>query len=94
MIKPIEIKPLDNYQIWIKYSDGIQGVVDLSKYVGKGIFSAWTDYSFFQAVKIGSSGELMWGTEIDLCADSIYLKLTGKNPEDMFPALKNEYSNA
>ncbi len=94
MVKPIELKPLDDYRLWIKYSDGIEGIADLSKYVGKGVFSAWSDYTFFKSVRIGSSGELMWGEKIDLCPDSIYLKITGKQPEDIFPTLKKEYSNA
>ena len=45
MAKPIELRPLDDYRLWIKYSDGIEGVVDLSKYVGKGVFSAWSDHT-------------------------------------------------
>jgi hypothetical protein len=40
---PIEVKAGENYQIWIKYSDGIQGVVDLSDLVGKGVFAVWKD---------------------------------------------------
>jgi len=94
MVKPVELKPLDNYRLWIKYSDGIEGIVDLSKYVGKGVFSAWSDYTFFKTVGIGPSGELRWGDDIDLCPDSIYLKITDKQPEDIFPLLKREYSNA
>ena len=94
MVRPVEIKPLDKYCIWIKFSDGIEGIADLSQYVGKGVFSAWSNYDFFKSVKIGSSGELMWGDQIDLCPDSIYLKITGKKPSDIFPALKKDYSNA
>jgi len=28
------------------------------------------------------------GEDIDLCPDALYLRLTGKTPEDLFPALK------
>ncbi len=94
MVKPIEIKPLDNYSVWIKYSDGVEGIADLSKYVGKGVFSAWSDYNFFKSVTLGSSGELMWGDKIDLCSDSIYLMITGKTPSDIFPLLKKEHLDA
>ena len=44
MTGPIKVKPLDNYKLWVKYSDGIEGIVDLSNLVGKGIFSLWNDY--------------------------------------------------
>ena len=94
MIKAVKIKVLENYHLWIKFSDEVEGIVDLSNYVGKGVFCAWSDYTFFKSVRIGSAGELMWGENIDLCADSVYLKITGKKPQDLFPALKNEYSDA
>ena len=88
MPRPIEVKAGENYQIWIKYSDGIQGVVDLSDLVGKGVFAVWKDYREFQKVHIGPSGEIAWSEEIDLCPDAIYLKITGKKPEDLFPKLR------
>ncbi|MEO0115840.1 MAG: DUF2442 domain-containing protein [candidate division WOR-3 bacterium] len=49
MHKIIEVKPLANYQVWIKFADGVEGVVDLSelKGKGKGVFVAWEDGDFF-----------------------------------------------
>ncbi|MBU2445302.1 MAG: DUF2442 domain-containing protein [Bacteroidetes bacterium] len=94
MKKLIEVKPLDDYKIWVKYSDGIEGIVDLSNFVGKGVFKIWNNYSEFQKVSIGESGELKWNDNIDLCPDSIYLKVTGKNPEDLFPYLKKNFEHA
>jgi len=88
MPKPIELKPLENYRIWVKFSDGVEGVVDLSDLVGKGVFSAWRDEREFQKVHIGAGGEIAWGEEIDLCPDAIYLKVAGKKPEDLFPKLR------
>jgi len=89
MPTPVEVKPLDHYQIWIMYSDGVEGVVDLSYLVGDGVFALWNDYAEFQKVHIGPSGEIAWNEQIDLCPDAIYLKLTGKQPEDIFPKLKD-----
>ncbi len=43
----------------------------------------------FNQVRIGSSGELVWDDRIDLCPDALYLKVTGKKPEDIFPALRD-----
>ena len=36
------------------------------------------------------SRELVWGGQVDLCPDALYLKVTGKEPEDVFPALRHE----
>ncbi|RMF35782.1 MAG: DUF2442 domain-containing protein [Chloroflexi bacterium] len=88
MPRPIEVKPLENYRIWVKYSDGAEGMVDLSDLVGKGVFAVWNDYREFQKVHIGPGGEIAWSEEIDLCPDAIYLKITGKKPEDLFPKLR------
>lgn len=94
MKKIIEAVPLKNYTIQVKYSDGVEGVVDLSEFVGKGVFKIWNNYSEFENVSIGNSGELKWGDDIDICPDSIYLKLTGKKPEDLFPPLKKNFEYA
>lgn len=94
MFKPIAIKALSNYKIWIKYSDGVEGEVDLSYLAGKGVFSIWNDYEKFKNVKIGEHGEVMWDENTDLCPDSIYIKLTGKSIEELFPNIKKELSYA
>ena len=69
-------------------TNGVSGIVDLSENVGKGVFVLWRDPLTFDQVRIGSSGELVWGDRIDLCPDALYLKVTGKKPEDIFPALR------
>jgi hypothetical protein len=81
MVKPVEVKALSDYAIWVRFSDGVEGEVDLSYLVGRGVFSLWQDYTTFQRVHLGSCGEIVWTAEVDLCPDSIYLKLTGKIPE-------------
>jgi len=88
MLVPIKLNPLDHYRLWVKYSDGVEGIVDLSDLAGKGVFALWNDYREFQKVHIGPSGEIAWNEEIDICPDAVYLKITGKKPEDLFPMLQ------
>jgi len=88
MLKPVAVTALPEYMLRIEYSDGVTGEVDLSHLVGKGVFSAWKDPMAFKAVTIGDQGELMWSNDIDLCSDAIYLEITGKSAEDIFPSLK------
>jgi len=40
---PIQIKPLENYRFWIEFSDGVEGIVDLSYLAGQGVFALWND---------------------------------------------------
>jgi hypothetical protein len=89
MKKISKVKVLPGYRLHIEFSDGACGTVDLSESVGKGVFAAWRDPLFFEQVAIGSAGELVWGEKIDLCPDALYLKITGKEPEDLFPTLRN-----
>ena len=94
MHKITKINTLQNYLLELTFDDGICGTVDLSNLVGRGIFTLWHDYHFFEQVQIGSSGELIWDDQIDLCPDSLYLKVTGKKPEDVFPTLRHEPAHA
>lgn len=84
-----KVKVLPRYRVELEFDDGVSGTVDLSDAVGKGVFAVWRDPLVFEQVRIGSSGELVWGEQVDLCPDALYLKITGKKPEDIFPALRN-----
>lgn len=86
----LEVKALPDYKLWLRYSDGVAGEVDLSHLVGKGVFNLWNDYRTFERVIIGSHGELVWDDDIDICADALYLELTGKRPEEVFASLRAE----
>ena len=88
MLKPVEVKTLDDYRLWIAFSDGVEGVADLSEFAGKGVFERWNDYREFQKVHIGPDGEIAWSDEVDLCPDALYLKVTGQKPVDLFPKLR------
>jgi hypothetical protein len=89
-----EVKTLSGFRIWLRFEDGTCGDADLSGLAGKGVFSLWEQPGEFEKVSIALSGELRWSNQVDLCSDALYLKVTGKKPEDLFPALKQEFSHA
>ena len=83
------VQPLPNHKLKLRYDDGVEGVVDLSAEVGKRVFTAWRDTKHFESVQIEEGGRaVVWPGDIDLCADALYLEVTGLKPEDLFPALK------
>lgn len=94
MPKVVAVRVLQEYRLELRFDDSVCAQADLSDLVGKGVFSLWNDYSKFQDVRIGSSGELLWGDQVDLCPDSLYLRATGKKPEELFPSLRQEHSHA
>jgi hypothetical protein len=90
MVRITKVSVLENYRLELAFDDGVSGVIDLSDLVGKGVFTLWRDQHIFEQVRIGSFGELVWLDKIDLCPDSLYLKVTGKKPGDVFPILRCE----
>ena len=84
----IAFELLDNYRVRLRFDDGVEGVADLSELVGKGVFAAWRDYEFFRRAYVADYGSLTWPGELDLCPDALWLQVTGKQPEDLFPNLK------
>jgi len=94
MIRPTLVRALDNYRLYLEFSDGVRGEVDLSDLVGKGVFAAFEDYHFFEKAHLGPHREIEWDEYIELCADSLYLRLTGKSPEELFPKLRREETYA
>ena len=87
MFEPLEVKALPDYKLWLRYADGAEGEVDLSEFAGRGVFKLWDDYSAFEGVHLGEQGQIAWSDKIDLCPDALYLRLTGKRPEEVFPNL-------
>jgi hypothetical protein len=94
MIRPVEVRPLPSYRIWLRYADGTEGEVDLSHLVGQGVFAVWQTEGVFAKVRLGSHGAVEWPGDVDLCPDALYLRLTGKKPEDLFPGLQLTRSDA
>ncbi|HIL72922.1 MAG TPA: DUF2442 domain-containing protein [Verrucomicrobia bacterium] len=50
-------------------------------------FRRENDYCVFEKVTVGKFVESVWPGEIDLCPDSLYLQITGKCAEAIFPGL-------
>jgi hypothetical protein len=66
-VKIVACRALPNYCVWIRFDDGLEGNVDLSDLVGKGVFEAWESVEFFNQVYVDPKTDtLAWGDEIDL----------------------------
>ena len=88
MVKLTNATPQKRYNLHLEYSDGVSGEVDLSDLAGRGVFTAWQNPGVFELVSIGTNGELRWSDELELCSDALYLKITGKTAEELFPNLR------
>jgi hypothetical protein len=94
MHKILEVKALPGYKLWLRYADGIEGTVDLSGLVGRGVFAPWKDTREFERVRLTEYGAPAWGDLVDLCPDALYLEITGQQPQEIFPSLRRASSDA
>ena len=94
LVHPTSVRAISQFRLYLEFSDGTKGEVDLSDLAAGEVFQAWQNPEFFEKVHIGSHREIKWDDEIELCADSLYLKLTGKTPEELFPKLRREQPHA
>jgi hypothetical protein len=78
MLRPIKIEPLSGYRIQLTYPDGVEGVIDLSADVGRGVFAPLADEAYFRTVHIGQYGQIAWSEDIEICPDSAYEEIAGK----------------
>ena len=75
--EPVRVEALAGRAIWLEYSNGESGIVDLSDYTGP-VFDAWNDRSCFESVHINEEyGAISWGDDLDLCPDSLYAEMKG-----------------
>ena len=93
-IRPVAVKSRDGYRIWLRYSDGEEGEVDLSHLVGKGVFKVWNDAVYFECVHLTDYDAIAWDDDIELCPDALYLELTGKSLAELMPMSVNLRENA
>ena len=73
---------LPGYKMLVEFEDGIQGVIDLQAWKGKGVFSYWNDEANYRLFKITDNKKLSWNEEIDMDPDAFYLKLINKTFEE------------
>ena len=74
----IGLEARDKYKLWLRYSDGTEGEIDLSDMADTELFADWQKPGIFEQVVIGEYGEIVWTDDASLCADSLYLDLTNQ----------------
>lgn len=83
----IELEVREPFQIWVRFDDGVAGVVNLSDSAAVGgIFARWSDEDFWRSAHIvANAGAVAWGdgSEIDVCSLSLYLDVTGQTFENL-----------
>lgn len=76
MVKVTELKPLNNFRLWLKFSDGSEGIRDYSDMIQEGgqMIEPLQDQAFFNRVFI-SFGVPSWPNGYDVDAIALYQEL-------------------
>jgi hypothetical protein len=73
------VQPRPNFRVWLRFTDGAEGEVDLSHLAGRGVFAALNEPGFFATVAVDPlTRTICWPGGIDLDPDVLHSKLTGK----------------
>jgi hypothetical protein len=81
MLKDIvAVEPLDCYRLLLRFEDGIEGIVDLSKHLSfNGVFLPLRDPAYFANVRVDpQAGTVVWPNGADLDPDVLYATVTGQ----------------
>jgi hypothetical protein len=93
MLKDIvSVQPLEGFCLKVRFEDGVEGVVDVSKCVPfKGVFVPLLDRGVFTAVWVNPElGCISWPCGADLDPDVLYSLVTGQSIPCYEPAVTKE----
>ncbi len=79
MPRIVAVAAREAYHIWVRFSDGIEGTVDLSPLIGHGVFAQLADPEAFGQVFVDPvTHTVAWPQGLDLCPDTLYADLMAK----------------
>jgi hypothetical protein len=72
----LDARPLDGHSLWLRFSDGVEGVADLADLVDAGPpFAPLRDLVEFQRVSV-EYGTVAWPSGADVAPEELYARLT------------------
>ena len=83
MLRPTRVEAREGYRLWLRYSDGTTGELDLSHLASHGVFKAWDQPGYFEGVHIAPHRAIAWDGNLELCPDALYMELTGKSLDEL-----------
>jgi hypothetical protein len=80
MIQAIAIQALPDFKLQIKFNDGVEGIVELSRLKNGDAFKCWLEPGSFEKAYIDGEG-IAWNENLDIDVLSLYLEITGQTFE-------------
>lgn len=69
--KAIDVRPLENYMLFIIFDNGEQKIFDVRPYLNHKLFFELKNKEMFKTVRI-SGLSIEWANGVDICPDELY----------------------
>ena len=69
----VSAEPMDDFKLFLIFTNGEERVFDCKPYLGKGIFRLLQDRTYFAKLQV-VNGTVQWADEQDFCPDTLYLE--------------------
>ncbi|AQG80903.1 DUF2442 domain-containing protein [Spirosoma montaniterrae] len=63
---------VNGYQVWIKFQDGVEKIVDFEPFLGKGFTAELLQPEKFKQLYIEDGGGLAWPNGYDFCPNYLH----------------------
>ncbi|CAN7592596.1 DUF2442 domain-containing protein [Pseudoduganella sp. LjRoot289] len=70
----IEVQQQDNYSLWVRFNDGVEGAVQFMPSAFRGVFTHLSDKAKFGQVTI-VDGVITWPGDLDLAPDAMHAEI-------------------
>lgn len=69
--RPVEVKPLDNYELLVTFQNGEKKVFDVKPILSMPLYQPLQNKAFFNLAKADGMC-ISWNDDVDLCPDMVY----------------------
>lgn len=69
----VDVKPMEDYRLFLTFENGEKRVFDMKPYLEKGIFKELKDERMFRSVRI-SFDSIEWSNQADIDPEVLYQK--------------------
>lgn len=67
MERIIDVQPMENYVVLLKFSDNTNYLLDVKPYISNGISANLKDEQVFRSVRVDEFGGIFWPNGFDFC---------------------------
>ena len=73
----VQIEARQNFRLYVRFDDGVEGEADLSDVAGRGVFRRWVEHphEFTNVWVDPRSGAPTWPGELDVAPDALHDEL-------------------